>query len=144
MGYATQNSGLLLGLGVSSISDTGDAFAQNEKALADYYTRINSGILAVKKGYFLNEEDLAFRKYILDVSCKGETRFKAEHLPKLMAYTFPILADLAKDGLLTWDTTGMKLTTQGHYFIRNVCSAFDLHLRKGKNTDEKPIFSKAI
>ena len=116
---------------------------QNEKALADYYNRINSGRLAVKKGYFLSDEDLAFRKYILDVSCKGTTRFKAEHLPTLKAYTFPILADLAKDGLLTWDSNGMKLTTQGHYFIRNVCSAFDLYLNRGK-TSEKPIFSKAI
>ena len=143
MGYTTQNSGLLLGLGVSSISDTGNAFAQNEKALADYYNRINSGRLAVKKGYFLSDEDLAFRKYILDVSCKGATRFKPEHLPTLQAFTFPVLADLAKDGLLTWDSTGMKLTTQGHYFIRNVCSAFDLYLNRGK-TSEKPIFSKAI
>src|SRR6478735_10261185 len=43
MGYTTQNSGLLLGLGVSSISDTGNAFAQNQKALHDYYTSINEG-----------------------------------------------------------------------------------------------------
>jgi oxygen-independent coproporphyrinogen III oxidase len=143
MGYTTQNSGMLLGLGVSSISDTGNAFAQNEKALADYYNRVNSGRIPVKKGYFLSDEDLAFRKYILDVSCKGETRFKPEHLPVLETYTFPILEDLAKDGLLTWNNQGMKLTVQGHYFIRNVCSAFDLYLIRG-NKSEKPIFSKAI
>ena len=144
MGYTTQNSGLLLGLGVSSISDTGNAFAQNEKALSDYYARIQSGKLAVKKGYFLNAEDLAFRKYIRDICCKGETRFLPEHLPVLETYCFPVLADLAKDGLLTCDTEGMKLTSQGHYFIRNVCSAFDLYLRKGGGMENKPIFSRAI
>jgi oxygen-independent coproporphyrinogen III oxidase len=144
MGYTTQNSGMLLGLGVSSISDTGNAFAQNEKALADYYARVNAGKLPVKKGYFLSDEDLAFRKYILDISCKGTTRFKTEHLPTLEKYSFPLLADLAKDGLLTWDHSGMELTAQGHYFIRNVCSAFDLYLKGRRNSDEKPIFSKAI
>jgi oxygen-independent coproporphyrinogen-3 oxidase len=36
MGYTTQNTGLLLGLGVSSISDAGTAFAQNEKTLHNY------------------------------------------------------------------------------------------------------------
>jgi oxygen-independent coproporphyrinogen III oxidase len=144
MGYTTQNSGLLLGLGVSSISDTGNGFAQNEKTLGDYYSKINSGKLAVKRGYFLNDEDLAFRKYILDVSCKGETRFKTEHLPLLEKYSFPQLAQLAKDGLLSFDNTGMILSPQGHYFIRNVCSAFDLYLQRGTNSSEKPVFSKAI
>ncbi|HEV2353990.1 MAG TPA: oxygen-independent coproporphyrinogen III oxidase, partial [Puia sp.] len=46
MGYTTQSGGLLIGLGVSSISDTGTAFAQNEKVLARYYQRIASGELA--------------------------------------------------------------------------------------------------
>ncbi|WP_431209558.1 radical SAM protein [Puia sp. P3] len=33
MGYTTQNSGMLIGLGMSAISDTGTAFAQNDKTL---------------------------------------------------------------------------------------------------------------
>jgi oxygen-independent coproporphyrinogen III oxidase len=144
MGYTTQNSGLLLGLGVSSISDTGNGFAQNEKALADYYSLVKAGRIPVKKGYILSEEDIAFRKYILDVSCKGETKFKTEHLATLEAYTFPILADLAKDGLLIWNREGMKLTSQGHYFIRNVCAAFDLYIQRSISSEGKQIFSQAI
>jgi oxygen-independent coproporphyrinogen-3 oxidase len=143
MGYTTQNTGMLLGLGVSSISDTGHAFAQNEKALHDYYTTINSGQLAIKKGYVLSEEDIAFRKYILDVSCKGATSFAPEHMPLLQAYTFPKLEALEADGLVDWDIAGVRLTEQGHYFIRAVCSAFDLYLQKGEH-NSKPVFSKAI
>jgi oxygen-independent coproporphyrinogen-3 oxidase len=142
MGYTTQNSGLLLGLGVSSISDTGNALAQNEKALHNYYTAVNAGELAVTKGYFLNEEDMAFRKYILDLSCKGDTKFQPDHLSVLEQYTFPLLPNLAKDGLIEWNREGLKLTTQGHYFIRNVCSAFDLHLQR--SIPGKQVFSKAI
>jgi oxygen-independent coproporphyrinogen-3 oxidase len=142
MGYTTRNAGLLLGLGVSSISDTGTAFAQNQKNLHDYYTCINAGRLAVQKGYFLSPLDIVFRKYILDISCKGETLFRAEDVPVLKEHTFPRLAEFKKDGLAEWDHTGIKLTSQGHYFIRNICSAFDLYLDK---TDPvKQIFSKAI
>lgn len=143
MGYTTQNAGVLLGLGVSSISDTGNAFAQNEKTLHNYYAAVNSGELAIRKGYVLSEEDIAFKRYILDISCKGFTRFEKEHLPLLQAYTFPKLKLLEADGLVEWSTTGVKLTEQGHYFIRVVCSAFDLYLQRGKQSG-KPIFSKAI
>lgn len=144
MGYTTQASSFLLGLGVSSISDTGNAFAQNNKSLHDYYTAVKEGKLALKRGYFLNDEDLAFRKYILDIICKGETRFSADHMPLLKEYTFPKLIDLAKDGLVEWNEQGLNLTEQGHYFIRNVCSAFDLYLLRPTGDPAKQVFSKAI
>ena len=96
-----------------------------------------------KKGYTLSEEDIAFRRYILDIACKGETVFKEEHMPALKTYTFPRLDALATDGLVEWDKAGLRLSPQGHYFIRAVCSAFDLYLQRGYHTG-KPIFSKAI
>lgn len=142
MGYTTQSTGLLLGLGVSSISDAGIAFAQNKKTIREYYAEINSGKLAVQKGYFLNEEDLAFRKYILDIACRGKTSFNTAHLPLLREYSFPILTSLAEDKLVVWDEEGLTLTKQGHYFIRNICSAFDLHLQRSKPGLKQ--FSKAI
>ena len=40
MGYTTQHANLQLGLGVSAISDTGHAFAQNSKSLHDYYSLV--------------------------------------------------------------------------------------------------------
>jgi len=143
MGYTTQNSGMLLGLGVSSISDTGNGFAQNEKTLHDYYAAVSSGELAIKKGYLLSDEDIAFRKYILDISCKGYTFFQKEDLPALETHTFPVLKTLEADGLVEWNESGAKLTEQGHYFIRVVCSAFDLYLQR-RTGNETPVFSKAI
>jgi oxygen-independent coproporphyrinogen III oxidase len=143
MGYTTQGSGMVLGLGVSAISDTGNAFAQNEKTLHDYYAAISKGVLAIKKGYELNEEDIAFKNYILNITCRSSTNFQAEHLATLKKYTFPNLQELTDDGLIEWDEKGLRLTDQGHYFIRVVCAAFDLHLlRQGYN--EKQVFSKAI
>lgn len=142
MGYTTQSSSLLLGLGVSGISDTGTAFAQNHKTLHEYYAAMNAGNLAVRKGYFLTDEDRIFRRYILDISCKGETHFVKEGYPLLEEIVFPQLILLQKDGLVEWNAHGLKLTQQGHYFIRNVCSAFDLYL--DSPSAGQPIFSKAI
>jgi oxygen-independent coproporphyrinogen III oxidase len=142
MGYTTQQTGMLLGLGVSSISDTGTAFAQNKKTIHDYYEAVDHGQLAVQKGYFLNAQDASFKKYILDISCKGETFFREEDLPVLREHSFPKLEEFERDGLVEWDHTSAKLTSQGHYFIRNICSAFDLYL--GNVSLAKQIFSKAI
>jgi oxygen-independent coproporphyrinogen-3 oxidase len=142
MGYTTQNTGLLLGLGVSSISDTGNAFAQNVKTLHDYYAIVERGEIPVRKGYMLSETDIAFRQYILDLSCKGHTYLKEEHRTLLTEYTFPKLERLEEDGLINWKENRVTITPKGHSFIRVVCSAFDLYLNG--SAVQKPMFSKAI
>lgn len=144
MGYTTQNSGLLLALGVSGISDAATAFAQNEKTLSGYYYAVNEGRLPIVKGYKLNEEDVLFRKSILDISCKGNTFFNPKQNDALLKYTFPLLDIFVKDGLIDYNHKGLQLTKQGHYFIRNVCSAFDLHLQRNKPAGNNQVFSKAI
>jgi oxygen-independent coproporphyrinogen-3 oxidase len=143
MGYTTQKTSLLLGLGVSSISDAGIAFAQNKKSLHEYYEAINAGVLPVFRGYFLNAEDVAFRNYILDISCKGFTNFNPKHLPILEEYTLPELIKLADDGLVEWNRKEVVVTSIGRHFIRNICRAFDLHLLRSQE-ETRQIFSKAI
>ncbi|HKH60909.1 MAG TPA: oxygen-independent coproporphyrinogen III oxidase [Flavitalea sp.] len=144
MGYTTQNTGLLVGLGVSSISDIGIAFGQNTKALHDYYQSIHSGNLPVKKGYYLTGEDQDFRKYILDIACKGFTEFHSKNSGTLKRYSFPALDELAHDGLVEYTDRYARLTVTGHYFIRNVCTAFDLKLRRNHSVVQPQIFSKAV
>lgn len=144
MGYTTQRTGMLLGLGVSSISDAGIAFAQNHKALHDYYAAIEKNEPAVTKGYFLDKEDLSFRKYILDISCKGSTLFKQEDIDLLKQYSFAELENLAEDGLVVKDAEKLTVTNKGRHFIRNICKAFDLHLLKNNLSAGKVTFSKAI
>ncbi|UEG51276.1 oxygen-independent coproporphyrinogen III oxidase [Ferruginibacter lapsinanis] len=144
MGYTTQRTAMLLGLGVSSISDAGVAFAQNEKTIHDYYAAVNNNEPAVFRGYFLNKEDIAFRKYILDISCQNKTVFQEENLATLKECSFPVLEKLAADGLIEWDETCLQVTPLGRNFIRNICSAFDLYLIRDQSNSNKPTFSKAI
>jgi oxygen-independent coproporphyrinogen-3 oxidase len=144
MGYTTQKTNMLIGLGVSSISDTGIAFSQNHKTLHDYYTSISKNELAVMKGYFLSDEDVAFRKYILDISCKAQTKFQDEDLELLEKYTFPELKNLEEDELIVWNKKELQVTLLGRQFIRNICKAFDLHLLRNEQVEGKKLFSKAI
>jgi oxygen-independent coproporphyrinogen III oxidase len=144
MGYTTQRTGMLLGLGVSSISDAGEAFAQNEKTLQHYYDVINKNELAVTKGYFLTQEDIHFRQYILDISCRGKTTFRTEDESPLQQFSFPELKKMEADGLLTWNGESLNVTKLGQHFIRNICRAFDLHLLRNESSAETKRYSKAI
>lgn len=143
MGYTTQNTGMLLGMGVSAISDIGYAYAQNDKKLHNYYTFIQSGQPAVQRGVLLTNDDMAFRKYILDISCRSKTAFQTEHLPLLRQYVFTRLQQMAEDGLINWNEQELSLKPSGEYYIRHVCSAFDIrmHLDRASKT---PLFSKGI
>ena len=144
MGYTTQHTSLLLGLGVSSISDAGIAFAQNEKTLHDYYALIERNELPVKREYFLSQEDVAFKNHILNISCKGKTTFKEEQLPLLREFSFGELTKLEEDKLIEWNEKGVNVTALGTHFIRNICKAFDLHLLRNQQEIAGPRFSKAI
>jgi len=143
MGYTTQNTSFLLGLGVSAISDIGIAFAQNRKSLHEYYEAIEKNEFPVFKGYFLNREDISFRKYILDIVCKGFAKINPVDLPVLREHFSPELGKLKKDGLIEWNEAEVIVTTAGRHFIRNIASAFDLHLLRNRQ-ESKPLFSKAI
>ncbi len=144
MGYTTTHTTFLLGLGVSAISDTGTAYAQNHKELSDYYRRVGNGALAINKGYFLDETEQAFKHYILQAACKGVVAFRPEHKSLLQQYTLPLLLDMAKDGLILLDPSGFQVSGTGRQFIRNICQAFDLKwLQNGGKAGEK-IFSRSI
>lgn len=145
MGYTASNPGMLIGLGVSAISDIGTAYAQNEKALSEYYALVNQNILPITRGYLLNEEDLFIKAYIIEISCRGETTFDQSHLDILKKYSFPVLEEMQADGLVKFDDHALVVTPAGHHFIRNICSAFDLRLQASKEQPDKNVmFSKSI
>jgi oxygen-independent coproporphyrinogen-3 oxidase len=144
MGYTTQHTRLQLGLGVSAISDTGNAFAQNTKSLHEYYQIIKSGELPVVKGCFLNQEDEIFKQHILDIICNGRTYFGQQYLQQLQKYSFPILSQLQKDGLVIFSGRHLEVTEMGKNFTRNICSAFDLKQIRAVTEQNRSVYSRAI
>lgn len=155
MGYTTQNSGMLLGLGVSAISDIFGAYAQNDKTIGGYYRAIGAGRLAITRACYPGPEDIVFRRHILDIACKGQTFFDPAFKAVYAEWTLPRLEELQKDGLVMIDDYGVMLTEAGRPFLRHVCKAFDLRLLRDERVREgvtlcgssdaaKPLFSNAI
>jgi len=126
MGYTTNTTKLLIGLGCSSISDCWNAFSQNIKTVEEYSQMVDSGKFPLYKRHMLTKEDLIIRKHILDLMCKHSTDFgvSVSH-EKLLNECMSRLADFSADGLIEIKNAKLNLTEQGKLFIRNICMAFD-------------------
>lgn len=137
MGYTPYYTRLLVGLGVSSISDTGDAFAQNVKTVEGYYDRINRDRLAVFKGHALSTEDMFFRRIILNLMCHFETSWN-EHAKTHPTFNEALnrLKTLEEDGLVEMHPWFLKITEKGKSFLRNICLCFDEHYWSSAKSEE--------
>ncbi len=143
MGYTEVNSTSMIGLGVSAISDVWTAYGQNEKKLEDYYHKIDQGLLPLFRGHFLTDSELMVRNHILNLTCRLKTSWSDENMrPEGLDLILEGLKELERDGMVEIDPDGLNITERGRPFIRNVCMAFDFHLR---NQDPgKKIFSMTV
>jgi len=143
MGYTTTRSKLIIGLGVSSISDAWYGFAQNEKEVEAYEEKIKQGILPLVHGHQLSEEDTVIRKKILELMCENETVLDHPLLdPAFIESAFDKLMLLEADELVKLSGRRIQVTEKGMSFIRIISAAIDAYLwrnHSGANT-----FSKAI
>lgn len=143
MGYTTTNTKLMIGLGVSSISDSWNAFAQNEKVLEEYYSRLDKNEIPVYRGHILNDEDLIIRRHILNIMCQFETSWNNQNqqFPELESI-LASLTEMVTDGLLKIHNNSLTVTEKGKPFVRNICMAFDLRLKR--NAPQTQLFSMTI
>jgi len=129
MGYTEQVSKVMIGLGVSSISDCWDGFAQNVKTVEEYLSIVNAGDFPVVKGHLLDEMDLYFRQHILNIMCKGHTSWDLQdYLFPLMSQSLDRLKPMVADGLVALKPGLLEVTTTGKRYLRNICMAFDVRL----------------
>lgn len=129
MGYTHQSTKLMIGLGVSSISDSWAGFAQNVKKVEDYIALTAKGEIPVFKGHLLNEEDLLIRKHILQLMCQGKTILtEREQIHPVISAGLERMESLSADGLVTVNGNKLEVTPDGKRFLRNICMAFDARL----------------
>ena len=143
MGYTHNYTQLMIGLGVSSISDAWFGFMQNEKVLKAYQEALDNNQFPIMKGHCLTDEDLLIRKHILNIMCNYETSWAEENANNsILVPCLERLAPLAIDGLVTVQKNGIKILTKGKPFLRNICMAFDARLWS-KHSNQQ-LFSKTI
>jgi oxygen-independent coproporphyrinogen-3 oxidase len=138
MGYTELRTDVLLGLGVSAISETPTCFHQNEKAFPVYERRVNQGEVPTLRGHLLSAEDRRLREQILAFMTRFEVELQPEQSPDAMTF----LDSLVGDGLVEVRDQKLILTDQGRPFLRNACMFFDQRLRQ---QEERPrLFSQAL
>ena len=143
MGYSSSKTQLMIGLGVSAISDSWYSFAQNVKNLEDYYQILEWDKLPVFRGHVLTKEDLIIRKHILNLMCQFKTSWNDtegyfNEIPKIVHQ----LKEMENDGLLITTKNSIEVTEKGKPYVRNICMAFDLRLKR--KAPETELFSMTI
>jgi len=143
MGYTVSETALMIGLGVSSISDSSFAFAQNHKTVEAYQEAVNKGILPVFRGHLTSEEDFMFRKHILALMCNLETTYSDQEANNIeFQQALSRLAELISDGLVIVEYKKISVTELGKAFVRNSCMAFDVRMHKAESKSNR--FSSVI
>jgi len=151
-GYSTHGQCDLIGMGMSSIGNVGDAYVQNQRLLPLWEQRIGSGELAVDRGLVLNNDDRIRRALIQAIMCQGEVhfqRFGRRHgieFERYFADDLLRLRPLAEDGLLTIEATGLTVSSRGRFLLRPIAMCFDgyLHRCRSEQTSTTPHYSRVI
>jgi len=143
MGYTASKTQAMIGLGVSSISDSWYGFAQNVKRIEDYYELLDENKLPVYRGHILNEEDLTVRRHILNLMCHFKTSWDYDNLYfKELPEVIIKLQEMEVDELLIIGDNSITVTEKGYPFVRNICMAFDVLLQRKQ--PEMQLFSMTI
>jgi len=146
-GYTTKAGADLIGMGVSSISEVNETYAQNHRDLKNYYEAIEEGHLPTMRGIRMNDDDIVRRAVISRLLChcilpksEIESEFNLK-FDEYFATELDRLKSLESDGIVRLSGDVIEVTSLGRIFIRNVGMVFDEYLKKPK---DKPVFSKTL
>jgi len=146
-GYSTHRHCDLISLGVSSISNIGNVFAQNSVTTMEYETLIENDTLPIRKGIAVDDDDLLRADVIQALMCYDALDFddfgKQRNIDFREYFEAEIkrLAPLAEDDLIAIDDSGVSITPKGRLLLRNIAMTFDRYMGNEENSDR---FSKAI
>lgn len=143
MGYTANKTQLMIGLGMSAISDSWYAFAQNAKTVKEYQQQVNDNIIPIFRGHELSKEDLIIRKHILNIMCHFKTSWEAPELQfKGLQDYLNLLKEMEDDGLVIITQNTLEVPEKARAYVRNICMAFDAHLQRNKPSTK--LFSMTI
>jgi len=146
-GYSTHRHCDLISIGVSSISNIGNVYAQNSVTTMEYEACIEHDEFPIKKGLAVDDDDLLRAEVIQALMCYDALdydAFGAQHdvdFRKYFAAEIKRLEPLAEDDLIKLDEAGIGITPKGRLLLRNIAMMFDRYIGDEENSNR---FSKAI
>lgn len=147
-GYTTKGGADLIGIGLTSIGNGVDYYAQNFKELEPWENAIDNGDLPVYKGYRLSDDDMLRQFVIMELMSnfslnikRVEEEFKI-NFKEYFDDAIKALKEFEDAQLLKITNNKIEVSQTGSMLIRNICMPFDAYLNK--IPEEKRRFSKTI
>jgi oxygen-independent coproporphyrinogen III oxidase len=146
-GYTTHAECDLVGMGVSSISQIGDMYAQNLKKVHHYQDEVKTGVLPVFRGLIMSADDRVRHTVIMKLMCDFRLDYATIEeqfslvFEDYFADALEQLPPMEADGLLSVKNRIIQVSPVGKVLIRNICTAFDKYLQQSQANNR---FSQAI
>ncbi|XOB60657.1 oxygen-independent coproporphyrinogen III oxidase [Campylobacterota bacterium DY0563] len=147
-GYTTKGGADLIGIGVTSIGNGVDYYAQNFKDLKQYEASLDEGKLPTFKGYKLSEDDILRQYVIMELMSNFSLNIKrVEEKFNINFYDYfnedlEMLTEFIEADLVSIADDKIQVSPTGTMLIRNICMPFDAYLKRVP--ENKRRFSKTI
>ncbi len=147
-GYTTKGGVDLVGIGLTSIGEGEDYYAQNFKEMTPYEEAIDAGKLPFWRGVALDRDDRIRKAVIMELMSNFKLdipRIEREFGIDFFDYfkeDLPKLEAMETEGLVTINSEGIAVSQTGTLLIRNIAMAFDAYMHK--HAESKKTFSKTV
>ncbi len=147
-GYTTKGGADLVGVGLTSIGEGNDYYAQNFKEMKDYEAAIDAGKLPFERGVTLSEDDMIRQHVIMELMSNFKMdikRFNADFDVDFNTYfaeDLPALQPFIDEELVRVDDDQIACSETGTLLIRNIAMVFDAYMNK--HAGSKKTFSKTV
>lgn len=148
-GYCTRRTtGQVYAFGTTGISQLSTAYSQNVKDVDTYIAEVEKGNFPIVKGYELSAEQQIAREAIAQLMCNYAIRWDSichdlaiskTQLIAALNYNDAVLAEFAKDGIITYDDNHITVLPHAAPFVRNVAASLDKML-----IDSQGRYSKSL
>jgi oxygen-independent coproporphyrinogen III oxidase len=139
-GYSTNAGTDLYAMGITSISQFGNVYAQNFKTEKEYSEALEDGIIPVMKGYTMNQDDIIRKEVIMKIMCDFELDFATIenkfniNFEEYFSYGLNDFDELISDGLVEIKDRKIQVAEMGRLLIRNIAMKFDGFLERKEDT----------
>jgi oxygen-independent coproporphyrinogen-3 oxidase len=147
-GYTTKGGADLIGVGLTSIGEGVDYYAQNFKDMPSYEEAIDAGKLPFERGVALSEDDMIRQHVIMELMSNFKLdikRFEAIYGLEFRKYFEDALLDLkpfVEEELITMSDDYIACSETGTLLIRNIAMPFDAYMKRHAGSDKT--FSKTV
>jgi oxygen-independent coproporphyrinogen-3 oxidase len=139
-GYSTNAGADLYAMGITSISQLKNIYAQNFKTEKEYYLSLDNERIPTSKGYKLTDDDHLRREVIMNLMCDFELNYQSIEekfkidFKKYFAAGLNNLKEMEEDELIEISDSGLKVKNMGRMLIRNIAINFDGYIERKEDT----------